>query len=734
MKKYFCFLILMFCIFFLGAQNQNADIVILLDNSGTMLPYYDQINTQVLTEVSSKFIRLGDTVHLISFSDKITPEISQQINTENDVKKLVSRFNLIYPFGPYTDFLSAVNYSKKFISGMKERSEKFLIVISDGLYYPAPSSPNYSTSPNVVEEMIKSTLVDLETSGVNVYYIKAPFPEGVLISDLQGNIVSSAKTNVAQTHSSSSTIAGTTGDVASSSKTTKSYADKSASTDVTKTTVGSSTNAGLEKESGTSKKTDDLSKVSSGPISMDELGLVASTPDPFAQSSGSQGNAKPDYYEYSSTLQKADTVTTAEITPESPETGVFVSNLPLLTGEKNLGKKRYNFTYPITIENVSEETIILDLKNVFIDGSNILAKETSINVPPKSQSNINVALAIPETMPEGEQIFTAFFMFDKDIRTQPQQLTFSVELSKTGAFIKFLKNNWLWLLLIILALLAILLVIYLLKSSPQGSRGYSKRTTSKDSMPTLDNANVSNGSMPTLDRTSASNGSMPTLERTNASNGSMPTLGSINSKTSSSMSTLSNTKTSSSGSMPTLGSINSRTSSSMSTLSNTKASSSGSMPGLMSKAQAYSKKATIPPASSSEPIKAIKDGTITLDFVVDGQTRNIGFRNIHAMTAGSRKTVGGGFSSFSIFLVQVPSAIAEIRFDGQTCTLALLKPEFFPYETNNIIPNCLGKIFTVRAETGYEMTIHFEPYVSQTEKLNELLLSLVPEENKKKYL
>ena len=104
------------------------------------------------------------------------------------------------------------------------------------------------------------------------------------------------------------------------------------------------------------------------------------------------------------------------------------------------------------------------------------------------------------------------------------------------------------------------------------------------------------------------------------------------------------------------------------------------------------------------------------------------------MTAGSRKTIGGGFSTFSIFLVQVPSSIAEIRYNGKECSLALLKPEYFPYETKNVINNCIGKTFIVRSDTGYEMGIHFEPYVSQTDKLNEVLLSLVPEEDKKKYL
>lgn len=267
-------------------------------------------------------------------------------------------------------------------------------------------------------------------------------------------------------------------------------------------------------------------------------------------------------------------------------------------------------------------------------------------------------------------------------------------------------------------------------------------------MPKISNGKATNGSMPTLNENKATNGSMPKLNGTkNSSNGSMPSLGKTNASSSGSMPTLKgnsssngsmptlqNASNSSNGSMPRLQGTTTSSKGSMPTLSNNNASSKGSMPGLLSKAEQMNNKSNIAPASSTEPIKVVGNNTITLDFVVEGQTRNIGFRNIHAMSPGSRKTVGGGFSTFSIFLVQVPSSIAEIRYDGKTCTLALLKPEFFPYETSNTITDCIGKTFTVRASTGYEMKIHFEHYVSQTEKLNELLLSLVPEEDKKKYL
>ena len=87
-----------------------------------------------------------------------------------------------------------------------------------------------------------------------------------------------------------------------------------------------------------------------------------------------------------------------------------------------------------------------------------------------------------------------------------------------------------------------------------------------------------------------------------------------------------------------------------------------------------------------------------------------------------------------IFFVKVPSNIAEIRYDGHTCSLALLKPEYFPEAETNIIENCLNVPVKIRSEHGYLSTIMFTEYQSQTEKLNNLLLSVVPDKDKKKYI
>ena len=131
-KNIFKILCFLFCTLIFANVNQasnKADIVILLDNSGTMLPYYDEVNTKVLTEICDNFVRLGDTVHLISFNEKPVTEISQPVKTEADIYKLISRFNLLYPLGPYTDFPSALTYAQQYMDSLYVYNQKVLIII-----------------------------------------------------------------------------------------------------------------------------------------------------------------------------------------------------------------------------------------------------------------------------------------------------------------------------------------------------------------------------------------------------------------------------------------------------------------------------------------------------------------------------------------------------------------------------------------------------------------------------
>ena len=114
-----------------------------------------------------------------------------------------------------------------------------------------------------------------------------------------------------------------------------------------------------------------------------------------------------------------------------------------------------------------------------------------------------------------------------------------------------------------------------------------------------------------------------------------------------------------------------------------------------------------------------------IELFVINQNTAIGKRNIHLLKAGSVMTIGGAKrDDFLIFLVPFPPALAEIHYTGTQYTLVINKPEFFPYEQEPVIQNCIGKIITIISDKGYPVSFMFRGYQDPTAQLNALLTSI----------
>lgn len=157
------------------AQNTaktNAEIVILMDTSGTILPYYEDINNRVLSEINDKFVRKGDTVHVLSFNADARYEMSQKINSEKDMSRVVSRFLLLYQLGKSSDFLTGLQYARQYGSNLPETKEKILIIISDGIFNPPESSPYKNYTDDQIKNEIGLLAGSIRKKGWKVYYVK----------------------------------------------------------------------------------------------------------------------------------------------------------------------------------------------------------------------------------------------------------------------------------------------------------------------------------------------------------------------------------------------------------------------------------------------------------------------------------------------------------------------------------------------------------------------------------
>ncbi len=693
MKKMFVVLFMLFSAFLISAQDKKADIVVLLDTSGTMLPYYTDINNRVLSELCSEFVRIGDTFHLISFAELPASEISQRVNDQSDVQKIVSRFSLLYPLGAYSDFLNALLYSLQYIASLDVYSQKVLVIISDGIFNPSRNSPYFTLEPRDVEKSIQKTVETMAGQGVYIYYIKAPFPENTELKDFAGNIT--------------------------------------------------------QKDPAQNVLTTDESVMT----------------------------------EYATQLQNLSSVVSSDLNTVGDSGEDFIGSamkLPLLSCPQDLGKKRYSFTLPLTITNNTQEQILLQLDKILIEGVNVLDTKIFISIKPEKSSELSVPITLPSSFASGQTVLKAQFIFADNVRTNPQSLEWSMVLIPGSSFLAGFTSSSIIIIVIIAALVACLIVLFIILSLSKRINNARIRKENEHSdtvnqihsdIGTLSNAKVSSAklTLPVMaDKITSSASDLKTGTKPSVNKDSAKTLASASSGNSALQSnytkpaslTIDSSKISSynaslSAGQPSIA-VSDAQKNSASQLANYKQDNALSLSA--SKPQVSSNKLMLPqmpkssstlnlpslkslalnssvtPASSSEKIPLAKEGTIILELFVEGQTRKIGTRNIHALTAGSRKSVGGGLSIFSIFFVKVPSSIAEIRYDGHTCTLALLRPEYFPEAESNSIENCLNVPVTIRAENGFITTITFTEYESQTDKLNTLLLSVVPEEDKKKYI
>ncbi|MCL2294759.1 MAG: hypothetical protein FWC36_07835, partial [Spirochaetes bacterium] len=96
-------------------------------------------------------------------------------------------------------------------------------------------------------------------------------------------------------------------------------------------------------------------------------------------------------------------------------------------------------------------------------------------------------------------------------------------------------------------------------------------------------------------------------------------------------------------------------------------------------------------------------------------------RNIHRFKTGTVKSIGGGNSSFLIFLYKIPGAIASLKFDGTKYIFTPLRPEFFPAIEDSEVENPLDQDIKIKTEKFQMLSVKFSEYISPLEKINSTL-------------
>ncbi|MCL2472559.1 MAG: VWA domain-containing protein [Treponema sp.] len=154
------------------------DLVVLLDTSASMSNSYRETSDYLIGPFLKEFLRIGDTFHLISFSDTPKLEISRRIAAAEDVDAVIGRLLLMYPLDPKTDVASVLSYGEKYASSLPGNRHRKIILITDG------------------DEGNTQTLVDaasgrLKLAGEDLQYIKVPVSGNGPVSGRPAQVVQS---------------------------------------------------------------------------------------------------------------------------------------------------------------------------------------------------------------------------------------------------------------------------------------------------------------------------------------------------------------------------------------------------------------------------------------------------------------------------------------------------------------------------------------------------------------
>ena len=659
------------------AQNTaktNAEIVILMDTSGTILPYYEDINNRVLSEINDKFVRKGDTVHVLSFNADARYEMSQKINSEKDMSRVVSRFLLLYQLGKSSDFLTGLQYARQYGSNLPETKEKILIIISDGIFNPPESSPYKNYTDDQIKNEIGLLAGSIRKKGWKVYYVKLPYPADAVIRGLDGQEFYNPGSGYAGTGSGGSGSQGSGSATGGSS---------------TSGTSGSTSSGGGYAGGGSSSGNSGTDQGGSGDTGTGQGSLTDVSKD-FKEASGASGS------ELSKDKNDKFTIT------ENAE------NLPIINfPDEGLEAHGNKLAFSFEVTNNSDEDVELHLTHIVIDnGVNISkipvdSQNTKIKAAEKDVL-VQVSALLPDEYKEGNYNIIMRLEFAEGKRVLPQVMETSLAVFPTS-FQRLKDSNALWFILLglILLLLLIFLIVFFTRRRGSSSSSNQVRYAAADGQ-----INYQEADKMYPHKLSDEDDHASRLNDFNAS---------------SNTSIYSETKyTAGDGS-------------SMYSADNLDRVAAQKQDDeiLRRRVLAASFAAKEPrgtymsPANFFETIEIKRNQSGMTEIYVLNQSRNIGRRNIHVMKPGTSLTLGGGKTdNFLIFLVPFPSHLAQVRYDGQDYHLAILKPKYFPYEKSNVVNNCIGKTVTIVSDKGYHVYFTFREYENPTEKLNSILTSI----------
>ncbi|MDR2767558.1 MAG: VWA domain-containing protein [Treponema sp.] len=157
-------IVLFFTALSLGAQEAPRDLILMVDTSVGMYPYYTEVGNYLTGPFLAENLVFGDTFHLISFAEKPRFEIARQVHNEGDIKTVSGRILLLYPVEPSADIAGALSYAERQIRTIPGGRARKLVIVSD---------KDAASQVNAVSARFKNI-------GTEVVFLRVPLRAGIM--------------------------------------------------------------------------------------------------------------------------------------------------------------------------------------------------------------------------------------------------------------------------------------------------------------------------------------------------------------------------------------------------------------------------------------------------------------------------------------------------------------------------------------------------------------------------
>ncbi|MCL2410122.1 MAG: VWA domain-containing protein [Treponema sp.] len=132
-KSVFALIIIgvLFCLIPGNVYGQNTapiDLILVLDSSVAMSSSYDNVMNYLTGQFLTEFLRLGDTFHLIAFSNTPRLDVARRITGIGDLETIIARMLLQYPIEIGSNVASALNFAESYIGGLPARAKQIVVI------------------------------------------------------------------------------------------------------------------------------------------------------------------------------------------------------------------------------------------------------------------------------------------------------------------------------------------------------------------------------------------------------------------------------------------------------------------------------------------------------------------------------------------------------------------------------------------------------------------------------